>query len=223
MPKTLFQNVIFTLMMSFLMVYVMICYNICLNVGGMSNEVFLMAFGELKIMWPAAFVLEFAFVDKLAHMLAFRIVTPQDRPIFITLAIFSMIVCIMCPCMSLVATILFKNAGSNVIATWCQTTFMNFPVAFFWQIFYCGPFIRLIFRKMFPEKEKRCRFRCNRIIDTKKPSLFLYSVRFFFLLILFFLSIQKAMLYSACYNHSNHQKQKIQTSAVHIFSHYFFR
>lgn len=64
-----------------------------------------------------------------------------------------MIVCIMCPCMSLVATILFKNAGSNVIATWCQTTFMNFPVAFFWQIFYCGPFIRLIFRKMFPEKE----------------------------------------------------------------------
>ena len=79
MPKTLFQNVIFTLMMSFLMVYVMICYNICLNVGGMSNEVFLMAFGELKIMWPVAFVLEFAFVDKLAHMLAFRIVTPQDR------------------------------------------------------------------------------------------------------------------------------------------------
>ena len=84
MPKNLFQNVIFTLMMSFLMVYVMICYNICLNVGGMSNEVFLMAFGELKIMWPVAFVLEFAFVDKLAHMLAFRIVTPQDRPIFIT-------------------------------------------------------------------------------------------------------------------------------------------
>lgn len=84
MPKNLFQNVIFTLMMSFLMVYVMICYNICLNVGGMSNEVFLMAFGELKIMWPVAFVLEFAFVDKLAHMLAFRIVTHQDRPIFIT-------------------------------------------------------------------------------------------------------------------------------------------
>ena len=151
MPKTLFQNVIFTLMMSFLMVYIMICYNICLNVGGMSNEVFLMAFGELKIMWPVAFVLEFVFVDKLAHMLAFRIVTPQDRPIFITLAISSMIVCIMCPCMSLVATILFKKAGSNVIATWCQTTFMNFPVAFFWQLMYCGPFIRFLFRKLFPE------------------------------------------------------------------------
>ena len=57
MPKNLFQNVIFTLMMSFLMVYVMICYNISLNIGGMSNEVFLMAFGEMKIMWPVAFLL----------------------------------------------------------------------------------------------------------------------------------------------------------------------
>lgn len=34
MPKTLFQNIVFTLMMSFLMVYAMICYNISLNTGG---------------------------------------------------------------------------------------------------------------------------------------------------------------------------------------------
>ena len=84
MPKNLFQNVIFTLMMSFLMVYVMICYNISLNIGGMSNKVFLMAFGEMKIMWPVAFLLEFFIVDKLAHALAFRMVTPNDRPIVIT-------------------------------------------------------------------------------------------------------------------------------------------
>ena len=77
MPKTKFQNVIFTLMMSFLMVYAMICYNISLNIGGMSNQVFLMAFGEMKIMWPVAFVLEFFIVDNLAHKLAFRIVTPK--------------------------------------------------------------------------------------------------------------------------------------------------
>ncbi len=41
MPKTKFQNVIFTLMMSFLMVYAMICYNIALNIKGMNNQVFL--------------------------------------------------------------------------------------------------------------------------------------------------------------------------------------
>ena len=150
MPKTLFQNVIFTLMMSFLMVYVMICYNICLNVGGMSNEVFLMAFGELKIMWPVAFVLEFVFVDKLAHMLAFRIVTPQDRPIFITLAISSMIVCIMCPVMSLIATVLFNKPD---FCTWVQTWARNFPMAICYQLFYCGPLVRLIFRTIFRETE----------------------------------------------------------------------
>ena len=141
MPKTLFQNIFFTLMMSFLMVYVMVCYNIALNMGGMSNEIFLMAFVEMKIMWPVAF------------SLAFRIVTPKDRQIVIVLAISAMIVCIMCPVMSLIATVLFKNAGANVIATWFETTFFNFPVALFWQIFYCGPCIRFIFGKLFPEKE----------------------------------------------------------------------
>ena len=79
MPKTKFQNVIFTLMMAFLMVYAMICYNISLNIGGMSNQVFLMAFGEMKIMWPVAFVLEFFIVDNLAHKLAFRMVTPTGQ------------------------------------------------------------------------------------------------------------------------------------------------
>ena len=106
----------------------------------------------MVIMWPIAFILEFFVVDNLAHKLAFRMVTPQDRPIVITLAISVMIICIMCPVMSLIATLLFKNAGSQFIAVWLQTTVMNFPVAFFWQLMYCGPFIRLIFRKMFPEK-----------------------------------------------------------------------
>ena len=73
MPKTKFQNVVFTLMMSFLMVYAMICYNISMNIGGMTNQVFLMAFHEMIIMWPAAFILEFFLVDHLAHKLAFCI------------------------------------------------------------------------------------------------------------------------------------------------------
>ena len=150
MPKTLFQNVIFTLMMSFLMVYVMICYNICLNVGGMSNEVFLMAFGELKIMWPVAFVLEFFIVGKIAQKLAFTVMKPTDRPQFITYAISICICCIMCPIMSLVATILFKD--QHTFGTWIQPWAMNFPMAICWQMFYCGPLVRLIFRTIFRKK-----------------------------------------------------------------------
>lgn len=153
MPKTKFQNVIFTLMMAFVMVYAMICYNISLNKGGMSGEVFLLAFHELIIMWPLAFVLEMFVVERLARKLAFRIVTPgQDRPIFITLAISSMIVCLMCPTMSLAATILFKEPGANIIPIWLETTAFNFPMAFFWQIFFAGPLVRTVFRVIFKER-----------------------------------------------------------------------
>ena len=77
MPKTKFQNIIFTLIMAFIMVYAMICYNICLNIGGMSNTVFIMAFNELKIMWPIAFILEMFVVEKLAATLACKNVTPE--------------------------------------------------------------------------------------------------------------------------------------------------
>ena len=152
MPKTKFQNVIFTLLMAFVMVYAMICYNIALNRGGMTNEVFLLAFHELLIMWPVAFVLEMFVVERLAKMLAFRLVTPDDKPIFILLAISSMIVCLMCPMMSLVATLLFKNPGSEIIAVWFQTTVLNFPMALCWQIFFAGPLVRLIFRTIFRAK-----------------------------------------------------------------------
>lgn len=153
MPKTKFQNVIFTIIMAFVMVYAMICYNISLNTGGMKNEVFLLAFHELIIMWPLAFVLEMFVVEKLSHKLAFRIVRPgKDKPIFITLAISSFIVCLMCPMMSLAATILFKDAGKEFVAVWLQTTVFNFPMAFFWQIFFAGPFVRLVFRTIFKKQ-----------------------------------------------------------------------
>ena len=157
MPKTRFQNVIFTAVMAFVMVYAMICYNIALNIGGMTNQVFLMAFGELRIMWPVAFVLELFVVDRLSHMLAMRIVTPGvDKPVFVVLAISSMIVCLMCPSMSLVATILFKDTSQNgFIAVWLQTAVMNFPMAFFWQIFFAGPFVRLLYRTVFERSTGR--------------------------------------------------------------------
>ena len=79
MPKTKLQNVIFTIIMAFVMVYAMVCYNIALDKGGMSNEIFLLAFHEIPIMWPVAFVLELFVVERLSKKLAFRIVSPEDK------------------------------------------------------------------------------------------------------------------------------------------------
>ena len=129
MPKTKLQNIIFTLIMAFVMVYAMVCYNIALDKGGMTNEIFLLAFHEIPIMWPIACILEYFVVEKLSRKLAFRMVSPEDKPIFITLAISSMIVCLMCPVMSFIATCLFMHPGSQIIALWLQKTVQNFPMA----------------------------------------------------------------------------------------------
>lgn len=71
---------------------------------------------------------------------------PTDRPQFITYAISTMIVCIMCPTMSLIATLLFKEPS---FGTWVHTFGCNMPMALIWQLLYCGPLVRLIFRTLF--------------------------------------------------------------------------
>lgn len=153
MPKTKFQEVIFTILMVFVMVYAMICYNIALNMDGMSSTVFLSAFHELVIMAPVAFILDFFFVGHIAKKTAFCIVNPErENPFHLVLVISAVSVAWMCPLMSLAATILFKGVGNHFIAVWLQTVVLNFPMAFFWQILYAGPFVRFLFRQIFREK-----------------------------------------------------------------------
>jgi len=147
MPKTKFQNVVFTAIMAFCMVYGMIVYNISLNLGGVSPTCFLAGFHEIPIMVPIAFVLEISIVGKLAGRIVFSVLRPTDRPQFITYAMSLVICAIMCPIMSLIATILFKD--SKTFSTFIQTWAMNFPMALLYQMFYCGPFVRLIYRTLF--------------------------------------------------------------------------
>lgn len=151
MPQTKFQDFVYTIIMVIVMVYAMVCYNIAINMGGLSNQVFLMAFAELPIMGAIAFILEFFIIGKVAQKLAFRIVNPKsDKPIFVILAISAMIVCLMCPIMSFFGSVLFNYTGiENVFANWIKITVMNFPMALCWQIFYAGPFVRFIFKRIF--------------------------------------------------------------------------
>ncbi len=151
MPKTKFQDVVFTAIMATIMVYGMVVYNVALNTGSVSGVTFLAALHELPIMAPIAFILEFFVVGKIARMLAFSVMRPTDRPQFITYAISICICCIMCPTMSLIATFLFKTPS---FGTWIQTWAMNFPMAICYQMFYCGPLVRLIFRLIFERKGK---------------------------------------------------------------------
>lgn len=155
MPRNRLQSILFTIMMTLFMVYAMICYNIAIETGGMRNQIFIMAVHELMIMWPAAIIIELLLAGRVAKKLAFRILTPDMKgPIFIILAISTMTVCVMCPVMSLVAVILFKNPGGEFISVWLKTVVFNFPMAFFIQIFLVGPLVRFLFGMLFIRKER---------------------------------------------------------------------
>ena len=67
MPKTKFQNFVFTLMTALLMAYFMIVYSIDINsTEGLVNQTFLIALKEFPIEGIIVF------------LLAFRIVNPKD-------------------------------------------------------------------------------------------------------------------------------------------------
>lgn len=154
MPKTKLQEAIFTLLMAFAMTYAMELYNLSLNAHGLHSGLFLEVFHDVFFMALIVILMEKLIAGRLAKKAAFRIVTPgKDHPFLITLSIQCCTVWLMCPLMSLVATLLFKQPGSEFPAVWLQTIALNFPMAFFWQIFFAGPVVRFLFRCLFPEKK----------------------------------------------------------------------
>ncbi len=154
MPKSLGQEILFTILMVFVMVYAMICYNIALATGGLSNSVFLMAFHELPIMAPVAFVLDFFIVGPIAKKITFSNFKPEEtNPVFIVLSISICSVWLMCPLMSLAATILFKGGFQReMVSIWLQTTALNYPMAAFWQLLVAGPVVRAVFGVIFKSR-----------------------------------------------------------------------
>jgi len=157
MPQTKFQDFIYTVIMVPVMAYAMVCYNITLDRGALSNFVFRAALSELPLMCLIAFVLEFFLIGRVAQKLAFRLVRPErDAPVLITTTISGVIVCLMCPIMSLVASLLFNfSSWGEAFARWVQIWFCNFPMALLYQLFFAGPLVRFIFRLLFKNQLAR--------------------------------------------------------------------
>ena len=153
MPRTRFENFIFTVIMAFIMVYAMICYNISLAIGGMTDRVFLMAFGELRIMWPVAIVLEMFVMERAVIHLTNRVVTRDMPLIWMLLIRCSLTVCLMCPAMSLIASVLYYPYylgfhPITLVANWLKLMCFNFPFAWFTQVFMIQPLVRTLFRTL---------------------------------------------------------------------------
>ena len=150
MPQTKFQKIVFGLLMSYIMAYGMELANVARKLGGMSNAVFLPALVEASYMGAIVFIVSNIYGNRVGRALAFRCVTPgRDNPFFISLMISSCTVMIMCPSMSLIATIIFIGADGQFLANWFATVYHNFAMALLWQLFFAGPVVRLLFRTLF--------------------------------------------------------------------------
>lgn len=156
MPKTKFQDLIYTVIMVVVMVYAMVLYNVAWD-AGLSNAIFFMALRELPAMCAIAFVLEFFLIGRLSRRIVSRRLSPkQTPPVLLTAAISAVIVCFMCPVMSLIASLIFGFTGPDaIVLNWLRIAVRNFPMALCWQIFYAGPFVRFLFRRIFRKSLRR--------------------------------------------------------------------
>ena len=149
MPRTKFEQFIFTLITSGMMIYIMGVYNVALHSGGLTYGTFIQSAKSFPLEWLIGFLLAFFVAGRVAPRLAFKVAVPQDRSIFKILCIQTFTVCMMVPLMSLVGVI--ENGGFtvNLPVLWLSTVVLNFAMAYPLQIFVVGPLCRFLFRKTF--------------------------------------------------------------------------
>ena len=140
MPKTKTQRIVFGILMSFFMAYGMEVYNIAIRMG--YNLTVGQGFIVSNLVGNragAAFMAKYCAPDK-------------DNPYFCRVMRQAGTILVMCPLMSLIASILFQVIlGGQLLfrlpAIWIGTAMKNFPMAFFWNMFVAAPLVHWIFEK----------------------------------------------------------------------------
>lgn len=165
MPKTKTQGIIFGLIMSYTMAIGMEVYNIAIKMGfnlnmgsfsSMTNDVFPAALVEASYMGLFVFLFSNLYGNHVGAAFSTKVSDPKkDNPYFCQLMRQGGTIAVMCPTMSMVASILFnvilaKQSLTQLPAIWVGTAIKNFPMAFFWNMFAAAPFTRCIFGKLFP-------------------------------------------------------------------------
>ncbi len=155
MPKTKFQSFIFTLIMVFAMVFCMTCCTISLNMSGFSYAVLGMAIREMWVEYVVVFLLIFFIITHLAQKLTFRIIDPKTMPRFtVILGIQTFTVAMIVPVITLFATFYHGGFTGLWLTQWIELWVKCLPMAFFLQILYVGPLVRLIFRTIFRTRKE---------------------------------------------------------------------
>lgn len=107
-----------------------------------------------------AFGLEILMGSPVSFKLASRIFDPsKNHPMIFESAIICATVGLMCPAMSFLASIFYYpyNMGFHIVtllANWLKLMCFNFPFAFFTQMFFIQPFVRVLFKAIFHKQIK---------------------------------------------------------------------
>lgn len=150
MPTTKFQKLVFAFLTVVITVHLFVFYNLAIEMGGMSNQVFIASRKVVPIELAFALLLEIFIAGPLSEKFAFRVVNPrEDKPYIVTTAIICSTVVLMCPMMSFIATILYDGITIEFLAQWMQKIVFNLPFAFFTQLFFIQPFVRFVFSNIF--------------------------------------------------------------------------
>ncbi|MGE4385442.1 MAG: hypothetical protein AB7E39_06230 [Endomicrobiaceae bacterium] len=150
MPKTKFQEFIFTAVMVIVMVYFITLYNSVLN-SGFSFNIFVHA---LFIIWPevlVAFILQKFFVSGIV-LKSFPYIVSNfniEHPFFISVVRCVCTLLFMLPCMTLYVSVIHNGFHPGLLSVWAGNMLRNSIFVLFLQIFFAGPFVRFVFRTIY--------------------------------------------------------------------------
>lgn len=176
MPRNQFQRSVFAFLTVVVTVHAYVFYSLyvvngatLMNINGagsvleainMQGGVYMC--GRMVPIWAVvvlefilAFSLEMVMGSPCSFKLACKVFNPREtHPVLFETAIICTTVGLMCPAMSFIAAFLYYPyyAGFNVVtllANWLKLVCLNFPFAFFTQLFFIQPFVRTAFKFLF--------------------------------------------------------------------------
>ena len=176
MPRNQAQRMVFALITVIVTVHAFVFYSLYVvngnalmeatNASGVLEAIRLQGgvymFGRMVPIWTViivefclAYVLEIFMGSPCSFKLACKVFDPKTtHPVLFETAIICTTVGLMCPAMSFIAAFLYYNysAGFNMwslLAQWLKLMCLNFPFAFFTQLFFIQPFVRTVFKTLF--------------------------------------------------------------------------
>ncbi len=179
MPQNQFQRMVFAFLTVLITVHGYVFYSLYVVNGttlmtiNQANSVLaainqqggVYMFGRFLPIWAVvlvefclAYLLENLIGSPFSFKLACKVFNPaESHPMMFETTIICATVGIMCPAMSFLAAILYYPYynGFNIItllANWLKLVCLNFPFAYFSQLFFIQPLVRTIFKAIFVKK-----------------------------------------------------------------------